>query len=301
MPKPFDPIGYVTQVGQELVAAFQVAGFATTPGQIGSARESPVRRRLMQLLPRGVGVGSGCVIDSFGNASRQMDVILYERDICPVFSINEDPASTYYPCEGVIAVGEVKSALDSRELKDTFLKIESVKRLRRFARLSPSGVPGMADYVAFRKYGSLNSAATPKLGDYNQDMHPSDQIYGFSFVGRLNLARETVCNKFIELAIANGYALSPNVVVALDGSVLCPLSMPPNRHNPSITVSAQEANSIYAVLHPNKSFPFLLARLQTMYTTGRTVDARAFDRYFAEEGILTLPSDGTVEPLPPSD
>ena len=167
MPKPFDPIGYVTQVGQELVAAFQVAGFARTPGQIGSARESPVRRRLMQLLPRGVGVGSGCVIDSFGNANRQMDVILYERDICPVFSINEDPDSTYYPCEGVIAVGEVKSALDSRKLKDTFLKIESVKRLRRFARLSPSGVPGMADYVAFRKYGSLNSAATPKPGDYN--------------------------------------------------------------------------------------------------------------------------------------
>ena len=255
----------------------------------------------MQLLPRGVGVGSGCVIDSFGNASRQMDVILYEREICPVFSINEDPASTYYPCEGVIAVGEVKSALDSRELKDTFLKIESVKRLRRFARLSPSGVPGMADYVAFRKYGSLNSTATPKPGDYNQDMHPSDQIYGFSSVGRLNLARETLCNKFIELAIANGYALSPNLVVALDGSVLCPLSMPPNRHNPSITVSAQEANSIYTVLHPNKSFPFLLARLQTMYTTGRTVDAHAFDRYFAEEGILTLPSDGTVEPLPPSD
>ena len=121
----------------------------------------------MQLLPRGVGVGSGCVIDSFGNANRQMDVILYERDICPVFSINEDPDSTYYPCEGVIAVGEVKSALDSRKLKDTFLKIESVKRLRRFARLSPSGVPGMADYVAFRKYGSLNSAAIPKPGDYN--------------------------------------------------------------------------------------------------------------------------------------
>ena len=167
--------------------------------------------------------------------------------------------------------------------------------------MSPSGRPGMADYVAFRKYGSLNSAATPKPGDYNQDIHPSDQIYGFSLVGRLNLAHETLCNKFIELAIATGYALSPNVMVSLDGSVLCPLSMPPDRHNPSITVSAQEANSIYAVVHPNRSFPFLLARLQAMYTTGRTVDAHAFDRYFAEEGILTLPSDGIVKPLPSPD
>ena len=114
MPKPFDPIGYVTRVGQELVSAFQVAGLATTPGQIGSAREVPVRDKLMQLLPRGVGVGSGFVIDSFGNTSRQMDVVLYEREVCPVFAINQDPASTYYPCEGVIAVGEVKSAIDSR-------------------------------------------------------------------------------------------------------------------------------------------------------------------------------------------
>ena len=116
MSKAFDPIAYVTLVGQELVAAFQKAGFATSPGQIGSAREVPVREKLMQLLPRGVGVGSGCVIDSFGNTSRQMDVVLYEKEMCPVFAINEDPASTYYPCEGVIAVGEIKSAIDSREL-----------------------------------------------------------------------------------------------------------------------------------------------------------------------------------------
>ena len=227
-----------------------------------------------------------------------MDVVLYEKEVCPVFSINEDPVATYYPCEGVVAVGEVKSALDSRELDDTFRKIVSVKRLRRFARSSPSGIPGMEDYVAFRKYGSLNSAAAPKPGDYNQDMHSSDQIYGFSLVGRLNLARETLCSKFIELALANSYALSPNLIVSLDGNVLCPLSMPPDRHNPSITVSMQEANSIYGVMHPNKSFPFLLARLQSMYTTGRTVDAHAFDRYFAEDGILTLPSDGIVMPLP---
>ena len=210
MPRPFDPIGYVMQVGQELVLAFQGGGFATTPGQVGSAREHPLRRKLTQLLPGGVGIGSGCVIDSFGNTSKQMDVVLYEEDLCPVFSVNEDPAATYYPCEGVIAAGEVKSVLDSRELEDTFKKIASVKRLRRYAQLSPSGRPRMADYVAFRKYGSLNSAVTPSPGDYNQDLHPSDQIYGFSLVGRLKLARETLCSKFIELSTSDGHALSPN-------------------------------------------------------------------------------------------
>ena len=300
MPKPFDPIGYVTRVGQELVSAFQVAGLATTPGQIGSAREVPVRDKLMQLLPRGVGVGSGFVIDSFGNTSRQMDVVLYEREVCPVFAINQDPASTYYPCEGVIAVGEVKSAIDSRELEDIFRKIESVKKLRRFTRLSPSGTPRMEDYVAYRQYGSLSSVATPKPGDYNQDMHPSDQIFGFALAGHVDLSLPTLCDKFIELALTTRYGLSPNLVVALDGSILCPLSIPPDRHNPTITVSVQESNSIYSVRHPDKSFPFLLARLQTMYTTGRTVDSLAFDRYFAEGGAVTLPSDGTLRSLPQS-
>ena len=301
MPKPFDPIGYVTQVGQELVAAFQIAGFATTPGQIGSAREVPVRDKLKQLLPRGVGVGSGCIIDSYGNTSRQMDVVLFEKEICPVFSINDDPASTYYPCEGVIAVGEVKTAIDSGELGDIFKKIKSVRGLRRFTRLSPSRAPNIEAYVAFRKYGSLLSGAAPKPGDYNQGLHPSDQIYGFALAGRLDLSLDTLCERFVGLASATGYVLSPNLVVALDGSVLCPMSIPPDRHNPSIAMSTQEANSIYGVLHSNRSFPFLLARLQAMYTTGRTVAAVAFDRYFAEDGVLALPSDGAVRTLPQVD
>ena len=226
MSKPFEPIAYVMQVGQELVSAFQMAGFATTPGQIGSAREVPVRKKLMQLLPRGVGVGSGCVIDSYGNTSRQMDVVLYEREICPVFAINKDPASTYYPCEGVIAVGEVKTAIDSSELKDIFKKIRSVKELRRFALLSPGGIPGMEEYVAFRKYGSPLSGAAPKPGDYNQEMHPSDQIYGFALGGRLDISIKTLCENFANLSLATGYGLSPNLLVALDGSVLCPVSIP---------------------------------------------------------------------------
>ena len=242
MARSFDPIAYVTQVGQELVSTFEVAGFATTPGQIGSAREVPVRRKLMQLLPGGVGVGSGCVIDSYGNTSSQMDVVLYEREICPIFAINNDPASTYYPCEGVIAVGEVKTAIDSRELEDIFKKIKSVKELRRFARLSPGGRPGMEDYVAFRKYGSPLSGVTLNPGNYNQDMHPSDQIYGFALGGRLDLSIKTLSEKFANLSVVTGYGLSPNLLVTLDGSVLCPVSIspePPKRFHNRIAAGGQ--------------------------------------------------------------
>ena len=69
----------------------------TTPELVGDATEQPVRKRLEQLFPRGIAVGSGCVNDTKGNTSRQMDVVLYERDICPVFCVNDSPETTYYP------------------------------------------------------------------------------------------------------------------------------------------------------------------------------------------------------------
>ena len=131
MNRNFNAVRYSIEVGSELVTNFAGAGLATTPGLVGSAREFPTRKKLEHLLPNGIAVGSGCVIDSYGGTSRQMDIVLYEKHLCPVYSINEDPATTYYPCEGVIAVGEVKRRIASTDLEDTFAKITSVKKLRR--------------------------------------------------------------------------------------------------------------------------------------------------------------------------
>ena len=129
MEASFDSAQFVADVGHDLVTAFTRARKGTTPGLVGDATERPVRDRLEQILPRGIAVGSGCIIDTNGNTSRQIDVVLYERYICPVFSINNSPETTYYPCEGVIAVGEIKAGLGSKELGDAFTKIASVKRL----------------------------------------------------------------------------------------------------------------------------------------------------------------------------
>ena len=120
----FSPFEFVATVGESLVSQFDSARrLATTPGLVGEAMETPVRDKLEQILPRGIAVGSGCVIDTYGNTSRQMDIVLYERDICPVFTVNDTPATTYYPCEGVVAVGEVKSSFNKAKLRDAFDKI----------------------------------------------------------------------------------------------------------------------------------------------------------------------------------
>ncbi|MXZ25070.1 MAG: hypothetical protein F4Y80_09440 [Caldilineaceae bacterium SB0665_bin_21] len=296
MQRNFDPVSYAIDVGRELISSFTQAGQATTPGLVGSARETPTRKRLEHLLPSGIAVGSGCVIDSYGGTSKQMDVVLYENHLCPEYSINDDPATTYYPCEGVIAVGEIKSCMASTDLEDTFAKIASVKKLRRFARPKTDELVRQPS-VPFRAYGSSISIGGTVDEQFDQDTKPFDQIFGFALAGSLGLQPETLCTKYAEMAALHERPLSPNLIVTLeDNQVLAPLCTPPSGKL-SIGISAREADSICCVTRPEGGFQFLLARIYTVYRQGRTVERVAFDRYFARDGRLTLPINGPVVPL----
>ena len=286
MQSRFDAVSYVIGIGRELVASFAAAGQATSPGQVGSAREAPTRKKLKHLLPSGVAVGSGFVIDSYGGTSRQMDIVLYEEQFCPVFSINDDPATTYYPCEGVMAVGEIKSDIASAEIDDIFSKIASTKGLRRNAVSGASGVP-------FRRYGSPLTAVGTKTEQFDQDNNSSDQIFAFALGRSLKLAPETLCQRYRELSVEFNRSMSPNLIVTLeDDQVLSPVVV--SSGNRTITHSLQEADSIYCVRRPDGGFQFLLSKLHAMFRGGRTVNATAFDRYFAIDGELTLPGNGVL-------
>ena len=109
MKNNFSVQDYIKFLGEELVHEFSVAGMTTHPHAVGSGRENSARLKLKNILPAGVGVGSGFVIDSYGNTSQQCDIILYEENFAMKFAVNDDQANTYYNCESAIAVGEVKS------------------------------------------------------------------------------------------------------------------------------------------------------------------------------------------------
>ena len=81
MKASFDPAAFVRRIGQDLVRAFDDAREATTSELVGDAMEQPVRDRLEQILPRGIAVGSGCVIDTRGGTSRQW-TLFSMRAIC---------------------------------------------------------------------------------------------------------------------------------------------------------------------------------------------------------------------------
>ena len=224
MRNSFDTAGFVKTIGDELVRAFETARTATTSELVGDAMETPVRERLEQVLPQGIGVGSGCVIDTNGNTSRQLDVVLYEKGICPVFCVNNSPETTYYPCEGVLAVGEVKSAIDKRGLSDAFAKIASAKAMKRAFPTAWGG------YVRGRPYGDNNSIISY---GFELDHTNVGDILGFIVAGESRVtivsstpdrATKTLTDHYIDNVNDIGNDIEcPDMLAILDGTILVPI------------------------------------------------------------------------------
>lgn len=314
MDSTFDPDAYVRRVGERLVDEFNDARAATTPTTVGSAMEQPVRKQLEQILPRGLAVGSGFVIDTYGGTSRQTDIVLYERDICPVFSINDTPETTYYPCECVVAVGEVKSVLDRDALTDAFKKVESVKSLRRKIVREKVPDPKTGEgWPIYRSYGGLHDTLhNGGLRDVSRPPGELAEIFGFVLAGTPRLKEETLATNFLKLTRAGGDAFAPNLLVALNGIALSwgsvtdeqpgrvekrdsrfvlsiPRGGPPRWKH---ALSAQTAE--YLGIQRGDGFRLLVRWIRDIHYRGRTSAISSLDHYFRSRD----PTSGGVRPFP---
>ena len=74
-------------------------------------------------------MSNGFVVDSTGEVSRQMDLILYDRLNTP--RIFTSDGAQMFPVEATYACGEIKAELNSSKFHDSFDKCLSYKRLRR--------------------------------------------------------------------------------------------------------------------------------------------------------------------------
>lgn len=80
----------------------------------GELRESFLTNLLNHFIPERYGIGSGVIINPFGNQSKQWDIIIYDKDILPPFVF--EMSRGLFPAETVLAVIEVKSKLTKAEL-----------------------------------------------------------------------------------------------------------------------------------------------------------------------------------------
>lgn len=292
MEQTFNINAFLEHLANELINNFTLAGQATTPGLVGSAREKTTRQKLETLLPPMVGVGTGCVIDSFGRTSKQMDIILFEKNLCPVFSINDNPDTTYYPCEGVIAVGEIKSTLNNVELEDIFAKTESVKSLRRFG-IPSKGVLVPEETMSFRHYGNTGAFECTKKEEFNQDAKRTDQIFFFAFCGELGVQPQTLLDKFSELSKKYPKQNLINLIAILNHGLLLYM----NRSKKQVRYwNGDDTDSIYLTSKRTNNFQFLINRLIEVVRSYRTTETKAFSKYTAtSEGQIYL--DGTFKDL----
>lgn len=93
----------------------------------GRLRELLVTELIEPLLPSGVCATTGILIDSKGNQSNQLDVIIYSSDILP--PIIQSKEQSIIPVDAALQVIEVKSHLNATEIRDSIKKAESVKTL----------------------------------------------------------------------------------------------------------------------------------------------------------------------------
>lgn len=136
------------------------------PGARGEAAEEDWLRVLKDHLPHRYQSDRAFVIDSEGNCSEQIDIVIYDRQYSP-FLFNR-ANQRYVPAESVYAVLEVKQDLTREHVRYAGEKAASVRRLHRTSapvphlegvarpRHLPAIVAGILTY---------QSAWTPFFGD----------------------------------------------------------------------------------------------------------------------------------------
>ena len=102
--------------------------FIGHPGSKGDATEQHWIEFLRTYLPDRYKVDKAIVIDSMGNVSEQMDIVIYDAIYTP-FIFNQD-GFMYIPAESVYAVFEVKQDVKGN-IEYAAQKVESVRKLKR--------------------------------------------------------------------------------------------------------------------------------------------------------------------------
>ena len=101
----------------------------THPGARGEASEEDWLRVLNDHLPRRYQADRAFVIDSRGDCSEQIDIVIYDRQYSP-FLYNQTN-QRYIPAESVYAILEVKQDLSREHVLYAAGKAASVRRLHR--------------------------------------------------------------------------------------------------------------------------------------------------------------------------
>ena len=137
--------------------------FIEHPGSKGDATEQHWIEFLRAYLPERYKVDKAIVIDSTGNVSEQMDVVIYDAIYTP-FIFKQD-GFMYIPAESVYAVFEVKQDVKGY-IEYAAKKVESVRKLKRTSiSMVASGITTPARPLTKIRGGILTTTSSYKEND----------------------------------------------------------------------------------------------------------------------------------------
>jgi hypothetical protein len=169
------------------------------PGEVGTGRENVLKRVLSKYIPKRYVVDSGFVVDASVKSSEQMDIVIYEANYTPVFEIVE--GKSFFPCETVVAVGQVRTKIGSRkEMQECLNNIKSVKELDRSNKGTNELITGPG--ISFE----------PLARHFDPNKNFRDQIFGFIFCSS-SIKRDSMISELQKFNKQNERKLWTNIVV----------------------------------------------------------------------------------------
>nr|WP_315240995.1 DUF6602 domain-containing protein [uncultured Flavobacterium sp.] len=161
------------------------------PGEFGSYRETLIHNWLRLYIPKKYGISSGFVINSENKISTQCDIIIYDIFHTPQIQTVEN--QKFFPIETVLAVGEVKSDINSfADLKRYVEKLSEVKKMR-------------SEIKKPRPYFK------PIPGTFDITKNPYDNVFTFLICNKFHFDPVGKnCNENIDMIYRNNLILSLN-------------------------------------------------------------------------------------------
>jgi len=156
------------------------------PTAKGTATELEWIDMLSTYLPRRYCADCAFVMDSKGNISEQIDIVIFDRQYSP-FILRQNGV-TYIPAECVYAVIEVKQELNKKNLEYAQKKAASVRRLKRTSVAIPHAggkfdpkAPARILAGILTLNGKLSKDNQKKLSNANEDQVLN---FGCSLLGK---------------------------------------------------------------------------------------------------------------------
>ncbi len=217
---------FFESVSKNLENEFEnMASLISHRGEAGEGREDVLKKILRKHIPKRYGVDSGFVFDAFGNDSKQMDIIIYEANYTPVFEIVGE--KRYFPCETVVAVGQVRTNIGSRKkLADCLDNIKSAKKLDRSNNRTNELITGPGISLRGMKF------------DPEQEFR--DQIFGFIFCSS-SISSDLIISEMKKFNKTNQRNLWTNLVINYNNFLI------------EYTVSVEKSPEKFLTQDPNKA------------------------------------------------